>query len=83
MSVIAWPEQADSYLELKTWPRSCQLKFVVRGQTSWAKMMSLRGKLTEVACHPTNFVNNAEKKPFSPQTLHGTSTRGVVNVMGS
>jgi hypothetical protein len=32
----------------------------VRGQASWAKMTSLRGKLTEPACHPTKFVNKAE-----------------------
>jgi hypothetical protein len=31
-----------------------------RGQVSWAKMTSLRGKLTALACHPTKFVNKDE-----------------------
>jgi len=30
------------------------------GQARWAKMMSLRGKLTAPACHPNKFVNKAE-----------------------
>jgi hypothetical protein len=29
----------------------------LRGQASWAKMMSLWGTLTMAACHPTKFVN--------------------------
>jgi hypothetical protein len=32
----------------------------LREQASWAKMMSLRGKLTAPACHPTKFVNKSE-----------------------
>jgi hypothetical protein len=32
----------------------------LRGQAGWAKMMSLGGKLTALACHPTKFVNKAE-----------------------
>jgi hypothetical protein len=32
----------------------------LRGQASWAKMTSLRGKLTALACHLTKFVNKAE-----------------------
>jgi hypothetical protein len=35
-----------------------------RGQTSWAIMMSLRGKLIAPACHPTKFVNKAEEQTF-------------------
>jgi hypothetical protein len=36
----------------------------LRGQTSWAKMTSLRGKLTAPACHLTKFVNKAEYRTF-------------------
>jgi hypothetical protein len=32
----------------------------LRGQASWAKMTSLRGKLTTPAFHPTKFVNKSE-----------------------
>jgi hypothetical protein len=32
----------------------------LRGQASWAKMKSLRGKLAAPACHPNKFVNKAE-----------------------
>jgi hypothetical protein len=32
----------------------------LRGQASQAKMTSLRGKLTALACHPSKFVKNAE-----------------------
>jgi hypothetical protein len=32
----------------------------LRGQASWAKMTSLRGKLTAPACHLTKFVKKAE-----------------------
>jgi len=32
----------------------------LRGQASWDKMTSLRGKGTAMACHPTKFVNKAE-----------------------
>ncbi len=31
-----------------------------RGQPRLAKMMSFRGKLTALACHPTKFLNKAE-----------------------
>jgi hypothetical protein len=31
-----------------------------RGQAGWAKMTSLGGKLTALACHPTKKVNKAE-----------------------
>jgi hypothetical protein len=30
------------------------------GEASWAKMMSLKGKLTVPVGHPTKFVNKAE-----------------------
>jgi hypothetical protein len=36
----------------------------LRGQASWAKMMSLRGKLTAPVCHPTKFVNKAKERTF-------------------
>jgi hypothetical protein len=32
----------------------------LRGQANWAKMTSLGGKLTALACHPTKYVNKAE-----------------------
>jgi len=32
----------------------------LRGHSRWAKMMSLGGKLTALACHPTKNVNKAE-----------------------
>jgi len=32
----------------------------LRGQASSAKMTSLGGKLTAMACHPTKYVNKAE-----------------------
>jgi hypothetical protein len=35
-----------------------------RGQASWAKMMSLRAKLTTLACHPTKRVNKAEELTY-------------------
>jgi hypothetical protein len=37
---------------------------LLRGQASWAKMISLRGKLTVLACHPTEFVNKVEQQTF-------------------
>jgi hypothetical protein len=30
------------------------------GQASWAKMASLGGKLTALACYPTKYLNKAE-----------------------
>ncbi len=36
----------------------------LRGQASWAKMTSLRGKLTAPPFHPTKFVNKAELRIF-------------------
>ncbi len=41
-------------------PECKQNMMSLRGQASWAKMMSLRGKLTAPAYHPTKFVNKAE-----------------------
>jgi len=35
-----------------------------RGQASSAKMMSLRGKQTALACHPTKRVNKAEELTY-------------------
>jgi hypothetical protein len=35
-----------------------------RGQASSAKIESLRGKLTALACHPTERVNKAEELTF-------------------
>jgi hypothetical protein len=32
----------------------------LKGQASWAKMMSLGGKLTALACHQIKYVNKAE-----------------------
>ncbi len=32
----------------------------LKGQASWTKMTSLRGKLRASACHPTKFVNKVE-----------------------
>jgi hypothetical protein len=40
----------------------------LRGKASWAKMTSLKGNLTVLVCHPTKFVNKAEK-----QTLISTN----------
>jgi len=34
------------------------------GQTSWAKMTSLGGKLTALACHPIKKVNQAEEQTY-------------------
>ncbi len=31
---------------------------------SWAKMMSLGGKLTALVCHPTKYVSKAEKPTY-------------------
>jgi hypothetical protein len=36
----------------------------LRGQASWAKMTSLRGKQTALVCHLTKFVNKAEWQTF-------------------
>jgi hypothetical protein len=36
----------------------------LRGQASWAKMMSFGGKLRALACHPTKYVNKAEEPTF-------------------
>ncbi len=41
----------------------------LRGQASWAKMTSLRGKLTATACHLTKFVNKAELQTFLSTNL--------------
>jgi hypothetical protein len=39
----------------------CKRKMTsLRGQASLAKMMSIGGKLTALACHPTKYVNKAE-----------------------
>jgi hypothetical protein len=35
-----------------------------REQARWAKMTSLGGKLTVLACHPTKKVNNAEELTY-------------------
>jgi len=41
--------------------RECKQSMMsLRGQARWAKMMSHRGKLSALACHPTKFVNKAE-----------------------
>ncbi len=32
-----------------------------RGQATWAKIVSLGGKLTALGCHPTRKVNKAEE----------------------
>jgi hypothetical protein len=39
-----------------------------RGQASWAKMMSVGGKLTTVACHLTKKVNKAEEITYLSST---------------
>jgi hypothetical protein len=41
-------------------PECKQNMTTLRGQASWAKLMSLKGKLTAPACHPTKYVNKAE-----------------------
>jgi hypothetical protein len=48
------------FLEMLVIPECNQNMMSLRGQTSWAKMTSLRGKLTALACHLTKFVNKAE-----------------------
>ncbi len=40
-----------------------------RGQASSAKMMTLGGKLTALACHPTKKVNKQSNQPISMQIL--------------
>jgi len=50
-------------------PEGKQNMMSLRGQASWAKMMSLRGKLTAPACHPTKFLTKLRNEPFSLQTL--------------
>jgi len=41
-------------------PECKQNMMSLRGQPNWAKMMSLGGKLTALACHLTKFVNKSE-----------------------
>ncbi len=41
-------------------PECKQNKMSLRGQASWDKMTSLRGKLTVPTCHLTKFVYEAE-----------------------
>ncbi len=41
-------------------PECNQNMMSLMGEASWAKMMSLRGKLIALACHPTKYVNKAE-----------------------
>jgi len=36
----------------------------LRGHANWAKMTSLRGKLTPPVCHPTKFVNKSVQGTF-------------------
>jgi hypothetical protein len=48
------------FVERLVIPECKQNMTSLRGQPSWAKMMSLRGKLRALACQPTNFVNKAE-----------------------
>ncbi len=50
-------------------PECKQNMMLLRGQASWAKMTSLRGKLTAPACQPTKFVKKLSNEPFSLQTL--------------
>jgi len=35
-----------------------------RSQASWAKIMSLGGKLTALVCHPNQKVNKAEEQTY-------------------
>jgi len=57
---------------------------LLRGQDSWAKMMSPGGKLTAQACHPTKKVNKAVELTYlssnwsSPDGV-STKTRFVFN----
>ncbi len=49
------------YVEMLVSYSECKQNMTsLSGQASWAKMTSLRGKLTAPACHPTKFVNKAE-----------------------
>jgi hypothetical protein len=41
-------------------PECKQNMMSFRGQASWAKVISLGGRLTAPACHPTKYVNKAE-----------------------
>ncbi len=36
----------------------------LKGQARWAKMTSLWGKLTALACHPTKYVNKPEHPTY-------------------
>jgi hypothetical protein len=40
-----------------------------RGQASWAKMISPRGKLMAMASHPTKKVNKAEELTYHPTNI--------------
>jgi hypothetical protein len=49
-----------------------------RGQASLAKMTSLGGKLTALACHPTKRVNKAEERTyFSTNISYNLCKRNV------
>ncbi len=49
----------------------------LRRLASWAKMMSLRGKLTALACHLTKFVNKAEQWAFLSINIGTCSAQGA------
>ncbi len=49
-----------------------------RGQASWAKMTSPRGKLTELSCHPTKKVNQAEQLAYLSTNIAHTQVKPKV-----
>ncbi len=51
---------ASVCIDMLVIPECKQIMMSLRRQDIWAKMTSLRGKLTAPACHPTKFVNKAE-----------------------
>jgi hypothetical protein len=52
----------------------------LRGQASWAKMTSLRGKLTALAWHPTKFVNKSEQRTYHSTNIESYQEKEVLRI---
>jgi hypothetical protein len=50
---------------------------LLRGQASWANMMSPGGKLKALECHPTKKVNKAEEPTYLSTNIDNAMTNSL------
>jgi hypothetical protein len=50
---------------------------LLRGQASWANMMSPGGKLKALECHPTKKVNKAEELTYLSTNIGNAMTNSL------